>query len=58
MVREYGNSVKDYTGAGGARATTKGNPLGLTTGGGGGGGGVSSSGGRVGKGTASNPLGL
>jgi hypothetical protein len=32
MVREYGNSIKDMTGAAGSRATTKGNPLGLSTG--------------------------
>ena len=28
-MREYGNSIKDVTGATGARATTGGNPLGL-----------------------------
>ncbi|KAF2847811.1 hypothetical protein T440DRAFT_470640 [Plenodomus tracheiphilus IPT5] len=62
MVREYGNSLKDVTGAQGSRATTKGNPLGLSTNGSGamsslssvGGGG----GGGVKKGSASNPLGL
>jgi hypothetical protein len=57
MVREYGNSLKDMTGAAGSRAPTKGNPLGLSTGGGGGGASTAVSSTR-GKGTASNPLGL
>lgn len=60
MVREYGNSLKDMTGAAGSRAPTKGNPLGLSTGGGAGGDASMASvgGGSRGRGTASNPLGL
>lgn len=62
MVREYGNSIKDMTGADGSRATTKGNPLGLTTGAAGGAASMASrpgyTGGAVKKGSASNPLGL
>lgn len=57
LVREYGNSLKDMTGAAGSRAPTKGNPLGLSTGGGGGAASTAVSSTR-GKGTASNPLGL
>lgn len=62
MVREYGNSIKDMTGAAGSRATTKGNPLGLSTGTAGGAASMASrpgfTGGAAKKGSASNPLGL
>jgi hypothetical protein len=62
MVREYGNSIKDVTGAAGSRATTKGNPLGLSTGATGGAASMASRAGITGssakKGSASNPLGL
>lgn len=63
IVREYGNSLKDMTGAAGSRATTKGNPLGLSTGITGGASNMASrpgyaGGGAVKKGSASNPLGL
>jgi len=59
MVREYGNSVKDMTGAQGVRAPTRGNPLGLNVAGGGGAGGGGGGGGYSKRsGTASNPLGL
>ena len=58
-VREYGNSIKDATGASGARATTKGNPLGLvSTGAGARATMASRSGPTSRKGTAGNPLGL
>lgn len=62
MVREYGNSIKDVTGAAGSRATTGTNPLGLSTGAAGGKAsmavrsGVTPS--SVRTGSASNPLGL
>lgn len=62
MIREYGNSVKDMTGAAGTRATTKGNPLGLSTGGAGGAASMASrpgySSSKPKTGSASNPLGL
>jgi hypothetical protein len=62
MVREYGNSLKDVTGAQGSRATTKGNPLGLSTGSAGGAAAMASRTGVTGSstksGSASNPLGL
>lgn len=62
MVREYGNSLKDITGAAGSRATTKGNPLGLSTGIAGGAASMASrpgiTGSTVKKTSASNPLGL
>jgi hypothetical protein len=61
-VREYGNSLKDVTGASGSRATTKGNPLGLSSTGGGAKAIMSSRPGNTGTGksggSASNPLGL
>ena len=61
-MREYGNSIKDVTGAAGSRATTKGNPLGLSTGVAGGAASMASRSGvttsTVKKGSASNPLGL
>lgn len=63
-VREYGNSLKDISGAQGTRAPTKGNPLGLSTSGAGAMSGLSSVGGGIGgngtakKASASNPLGL
>ncbi|KAF2750899.1 hypothetical protein M011DRAFT_464708 [Sporormia fimetaria CBS 119925] len=60
MVRDYGNSIKDATGARGSRAATATNPLGLSG---------TSAGAKTafrgrpgnasyGKGSASNPLGL
>ncbi|OAL44254.1 hypothetical protein IQ07DRAFT_592333 [Pyrenochaeta sp. DS3sAY3a] len=62
VLREYGNSLKDVSGATGSRATTKSNPLGLSTNGAGA---MASMGSRPGvtgssvrSGTASNPLGL
>lgn len=58
MVREYGNSLKDISGAQGSRATTKGNPLGLSTSGAGAMSSLSGGGGGAKKGSASNPLGL
>lgn len=62
MVREYGNSLKDITGAAGSRATTKGNPLGLSSGIAGGAASMASrpgiTGSTVKKTSASNPLGL
>ena len=62
IVREYGNSLKDMTGAAGSRATTKGNPLGLSTGIAGGAANMASrpgiTGSTVKKTSASNPLGL
>jgi hypothetical protein len=60
-VREYGNSLKDVTGATGSRATTGGNPLGLSSTGGGAKAIMSSRPGQgSGKsgGSAGNPLGL
>jgi hypothetical protein len=61
MVREYGNSIKDVTGAAGSRATTKTNPLGLSTSGVGASAKMatrSGTGGASRGGSASNPLGL
>lgn len=65
MVREYGNSLKDMTGATGSRSTTHKNPLGLSTSAAGGMASMASrpgvpglSGGSARTGTASNPLGL
>ncbi|KAF1840374.1 uncharacterized protein K460DRAFT_389921 [Cucurbitaria berberidis CBS 394.84] len=62
VVREYGNSLKDLTGAAGSRATTKTNPLGLTTSGVGAAASMASRPGVTGSstrsGTAGNPLGL
>ncbi|KAF2464064.1 uncharacterized protein BDR25DRAFT_346881 [Lindgomyces ingoldianus] len=58
-VREYGNSIKDVTGASGARAGTNKNPLGLASSKGGAKATMASrSGGTQRKGTAGNPLGL
>lgn len=65
MVREYGNSLKDMTGAAGSRSTTHKNPLGLSGSTTGGAAAMASrpgvpgiSGGSTRSGTASNPLGL
>lgn len=61
-VREYGNSIKDYTGAGGSRAPTRTNPLGLSMSGMSASVSMASRPGVTGPstrtGTASNPLGL
>ncbi|KAF2649324.1 hypothetical protein K491DRAFT_721774 [Lophiostoma macrostomum CBS 122681] len=58
-VREYGNSIKDVTGATGARAGTNKNPLGLASSTGGAKATMASRPGRTPrKGTAGNPLGL
>jgi hypothetical protein len=66
MVREYGNSLKDITGAPGSRSTTNKNPLGLSSSGVGGMASMAnrpgvpglSGGSGKGGGSASNPLGL
>jgi hypothetical protein len=65
MVREYGNSLKDITGAPGSRSSTNKNPLGLSTSGVGGMASMASrpgvarvGGGKTGGGSAGNPLGL
>jgi hypothetical protein len=61
MVRSYGNSVKDMTGAAGSRASTGGNPLGLATSGVGAAASMASRPGNTpgkAKGSATNPLGL
>ncbi|KAF2266010.1 hypothetical protein CC78DRAFT_615317 [Lojkania enalia] len=58
-VREYGNSIKDATGASGPRAGTGRNPLGLASTGGGARATMKAKKGPTPrKGTANNPLGL